>query len=93
MTTRIIAIITLIALLNAVLGCSRTALVRPDELKEQPQENIHKVALTSGDEITFLHPGGVFDAQKQVIRGTIIDSVSYATGTVETKDIEIKLIP
>ena len=89
MVTRKITVVTITALLNGLLGCSSSVLVRPSELKEQPQKKITKVELTSGDEITFLPPGGVFDAQKQVIWGTIRDSVSDTTGTVRTKEIEI----
>ncbi|KPL19976.1 MAG: hypothetical protein AMJ92_00540 [candidate division Zixibacteria bacterium SM23_81] len=100
-TKKIIAVITLLALLNGILGCSSVVLITPDELKRQPQKKILAAKVTSGEEINFEAPGGVFFAEEQVIQGTIRDTTSVSPYQVRgyaervekyyAKDVEIKL--
>lgn len=93
MTTRIIAVVTLVAFLNGILGCSSVILLRPDELKKQPQKNILAAKLTSGEEINFESPGGVFAVEKQVLQGTIRDTtfITPSQFILHTEDLEITL--
>lgn len=90
MTTRIIAIVTILALLNAVIGCSRTVLVHPNVLKKIPEQiNILEAHLTSGEIMVFEKPGGVLMAEEQIVRGSIRDRLSQIkTVEIEEEDIQ-----
>ncbi len=85
MATRIIAVIILVAFLNGLIGCSHIITVPKDELKGKPQQYILSATLTSGKEMNFEPPGGVFVPEREVIRGAIRDSLD------NTKAVEIEL--
>lgn len=93
MAMRLIILVTLLAFLNGLLGCSNIVLLSPEELKQKPQKNILAAKLTSGEEIHFESPGGVFVLEKQVLQGTIRDTtlVSSSQAKYIIEDVAIQL--
>jgi len=73
MWKKTIIAVTLAAFLNITLGCTHTVKTAPEKMKK-PTERIIKIALITGQIVTFISPGGQFDCSTNQISGFIFSS-------------------
>ena len=93
MTTRIIAIIVLVAFLNSILGCASTVKVSKDEVRlRQPEEKIVGVVLPSSDVIPFDEYGGRYDPNAEVIIGIDQDGSPIEIQLDDVRQIQVEKV-
>ena len=70
MTNRIIAVITVIAFTNLLLGGCTTIVNRQfDEVGDPSSKNVSSVVTKQGEEVKFNRLGGTIDTEKRIVTG------------------------
>jgi hypothetical protein len=88
MLFRVVSIITILALLSTIVGCSRVMIGTFDEVNKLETKTILGLMLKNGRKVYFTDEGGKIDSEKGVITGCLKRSHRLDR---EDKHFEVKI--